>query len=199
MPLLAIAAALAVVQGARWAWQRWGRRAGQGVYVLGVSLVLATVAADLAFLRQLVPRDARDEAAAWLATHATTGDGVLTLWGYQGDVFFNPPIPSTLQQRVVLINQPQDMSVLARDPENRWLVLNATTYANMDRLGATHPRPQVRELDEQLRSGAFELVAAFERKPVLGPLDLSAMFDSQDFQILNPGIRVYRRRATEPH
>jgi MFS family permease len=196
LPLLAIAAALAVVHGARYAQQRWRARAGQGVYAMALLLALATVATNLAFLRQYAPRDARDEAAKWLAGQAEPGSGVLTFWGYQGDVFFNPPLPDTLQQRVVMINDPLNIDALARDPNNQWLVVNASLYTNMDRLGENHPRAQVRDLAALLRTNVFELAAQFDHVPRVAGVDVSAQFDSQDYQILNPGIRVYRRRAS---
>jgi hypothetical protein len=163
------------------------------VALLATVLVLLTALSNLSYLRQYWPRDARDQAAAWLKEHAMPGDGVLMFWGYQGDVFFNPPLPATLQQRIVLINEPLDLSLLAQDASNAWLVVNASTFVNMDRLGDAHPRQQVRDLAALLHAGPFELAASFEPATMLAGVDVGAMYDSQDFQILNPGVRIYRR------
>ena len=81
---------------------------------------------------------------------------------------------------------------------NQYLILNESVYRNMDRLGVRHPQPRIRSLHEAMAGGPYRLMAELRGDVKFLGIDFSGMFTSQDYMIINPGIRIYRREPAGP-
>jgi 4-amino-4-deoxy-L-arabinose transferase-like glycosyltransferase len=187
VPLLALLAAAAVLDIAQ-SRPRWRL----GIQVITSVAIAWTLAADLAFAGVQGGQNVRDVASAWSARQIPAGAKVMMIELYSGDNFFNPPADGR-HERAVFRIEPGANTHILDNPFYEYLVLNQTLYKNMERLGPRHPSPETREL-QQLLGERFDLVQRFELPVTLLGLDFSRWFTSQDFAIVNPGIRIYRRR-----
>jgi 4-amino-4-deoxy-L-arabinose transferase-like glycosyltransferase len=192
-PVLSLLAAVLVTAGRA----RCPKRYRYVSVAVACVTIVWTLMADVAFLRVEASKNVRDQAAEWMAGHVTPGTLVVSLRQYLGDVFFNPGVPAGCVSAALLLTPNLSALEIAGDKRCEYLVVNETVYGNMDRLGANHPRLEVRGLGDMLGSGRYyRLVTRFKPPVVLWGLDFSGSFTSQDFVIINPGIRIYRRIAT---
>jgi hypothetical protein len=188
VPLLALLAAVWLVAAVQWA----GR---MKLFVIAgaVVAVVWTLLADTALLRVEAGQNVREQASAWLRDHLASGAGVVSMWQYDDDVFFNPAIPPELDHGILLLMPGIDLEAALAPQKVAYLIVNEPIYANMERLGERHPRQQVRALGQLLKSGKFQLLQEFKLPVKIFGIDFSDRFESQDFLPINPGIRVYQR------
>lgn len=152
-----------------------------------------TLLSDVAFARIEKERNVREEAADWIADHAPPKSGVATTWQYPTDVYLNPVIRGDVHVYAVMADRTAALAFSSGDVD--YLVVNESVYKNMERLGDRHPSEAIREFHHALDSAPYHLVAEFQKPVRFAGLDFSSTFTSQDYAIVNPGIRVYQRDA----
>ena len=187
IPFLALLAAIGWrALAARLSW-----RAG-----LVVVLALAwTLAADVAFARVQAGPNARLQLGEWLAETAHAGSTVAVVRNYPLEEFYSPPLPAGLSGLALNLGDDADPGPALARPGIDFLVVPEPVYRGLDRLGSQHPRSSTRRLGEILAAGeVYTLALSLKPRVELAGLDFSAWFRSQDFFIINPGFRVYRRK-----
>mgnify|MGYP005815945263 CR=1 FL=1 len=187
-PLLALLAATAVRELAR------AGRLGAGVALAWAALgFVFTTLGDLAFLNVERSTNVRERVTAWIRETVPPGSALVSLWEYPGDYFYSPPLPSGYRAGAFVLDEKADPRTLEGVGID-YLVVAEPIYGNLDRLGAAHPKPGVRALRPMLAPGGpFVLEREFSVPVTFAGIDFGAGFRSQDFMIINPGIRVYRR------
>lgn len=169
-----------------------------GVAAVLVAACAWTLVHDAAFTRLLRGPDVRDVAAAWIGQALPADVPVVTAQQYDGDVYFLPPLPEA-RTLAFVVSGGVDARALLEDPRAQHLVVHENVYGSLDRLRDTHPSAPARALLAVLESGRYELLREFKQPVAIAGLDFSHRFESLDFRVLNPGIRIYRRRdATAP-
>lgn len=187
VPILALLAAAVVT----WAWDsRPQLRPATALAFAGV--VLWTLAGDLAFLRLQAGRNVRDLAADWIGANAAPDSRFTMIELYAGDVYLNPVVPPPFVQQAFVLVAGADPRTLLED-DDAYLVLNGFTYKSMERLGSRHPVQEIQRLQAVL-DREYTLVTEIDPPARFAGIDFSGRFTSQDYAIVNPGIRIYRRR-----
>ena len=175
-----------------------GRAARVVAPVLLAAAVVPAALADAALLGALASRDARDRTSDWLSAELRPGTSVVTFRQFQYDRSFNPVVPKGLVDSPFPLFTGTDPALVAASPLGEVLVVSDDLYANIERLGARHPNDAQRRLGAVLAPGGpYELAATIVAPVRLLGIDFSGWFRSQDFRILHPTLRVYRRRATQ--
>ena len=187
VPLVLLLAADFVVAAAR-----RGRRYRYAVYFAVAGAALWTLLADAAFLNVETGRNVRDVAADWIRGQVSQGATIVEVQGYVGDVYLNPVIPSGYRCVPYVISSGTASQLTAANSDHDYLVLSGGIYRNMDRLGARNPQQGAYALQQVLESGRYRLVAEFVEPVHIFGIDFSGQFASQDYQIVNPGERIYR-------
>ena len=186
IPALALLAAAFIVSAARSGGSRVPLAGGVAVLV-----VVWTLAADLAFLKVESTPDVRDVASDWLASHIRKGTPIIDVEGYLGDVYFSPPVPADYRRGTFILSPASKPHGLGQMGGAYILVVNEYIYKNMDRLGPRHPSPAAYALQQTLDGGKFQLLAELKKPVSFFGIDFGRWFTSQDYQIINPGIRIY--------
>ena len=191
LPLLSLLAADALVSLAARGpgWRRFAAAAVAGIAAW-------TLLGDLAFLRIQTGRNARELAADWIVANVPRGASVVEVQQYGRDVYLNPTIPTGYRHFEFGLGTGVDQLLLDDSPDHDYVVVNSATYRNMDRLGARNPQNGAYALQQVLDSGHYEIAAEIAVPVRLLGIDYSAQFTSQDFNIINPGERIYRYVAT---
>jgi len=186
-PLLALLAAslvVAAVQGRPgWCYP---------LYAAVIAALAWTLAADLAFLRVQAGRNVRDLASDWIVAHTPAGAAIVDVQQYQGDVYLNPVIPAGYVHNVYLLSGGMDPQILTQGDGHDYLILNQGLYDNMERLRPGELSPAIDALRQVVHGGAYRLEAQIARPVEFFGIDFSDEFTSQDYQIINPGQRIYR-------
>lgn len=189
LPMLCVLAAIALVDLAQRA-----RALRVGVAAVFGAAVAWTLLADSALLRAESSTDSRDLAAAWLREHVSAGAIVTRIQGYRGDVSYVPVVAPPLVARDLALTADADPLGLANDSAAVWLVVGESIYRNAERLGDRHPDVHTRALMALLApNGPYRLAQTFAVPVRAFGIDFDAWFTSQDFRIIRPELRVYRR------
>lgn len=187
VPFLALAAAIG-----------WRALAARMPWLAGGVLAAAlcwTLVANLAFARVQAAPNARLQVGEWLAAAGHAGSTAVAFRNYPLEDFYSPPLPAGMSGLAVNLGEDADPATVLARPEVEFLVVPEPIYRGLDRLGSQHPRAATRKLGELLgQSEAFQLALELKPPVVLAGIDFSHWFRSQDFFVINPGFRVYRRR-----
>ena len=147
---------------------------------------------NMAYLRLEAEANIRDVAMEWLDKNITPGSSILTVEHYLGDYYFNPPISDKYRHMVFLLNEPGDSHALFENKQFDYLILNEYTYKNMERLGDRNPSRQMKIFYESLSSSPYKLIKEFKKPAEIIGINFSKSYSSNDYSIVNPGIRVYK-------
>ncbi len=180
--LVASTAVLAMRGSARWRMP---------VAAALVAAIGWTVLSDVAFARVESERNVRDEVSDGLVANFPAGARVATIWLYEDDVYFNPPIPGQFRSETWKLGGGAETALESGGAD--FMILNETFYKNADRLGDRHPYGRVRDFEHALAAAPYHLVAEYQKPVRFAGLDFSDSFTSQDYAIINPGIRIYQR------
>ncbi|MFI4980147.1 MAG: glycosyltransferase family 39 protein [Nevskiales bacterium] len=161
-------------------------------YLVVAGAVFWTLLADTAFLRVEAGENVRDVATDWIRGQIPRGATIIEVQGYVDDVYLNPVIPEGYRRIPYVLGRGAAAQLLAANPDHDYLVLSGGLYRNMDRLGARNPQQGAYALQQVLESGRYRLVAELVEPVHLFGIDFSDRFASQDYQIINPGERIYR-------
>jgi hypothetical protein len=163
-----------------------------------IAALAFTLLPDLALRRAISLPNSRDRVGAWVGQHVPAGTDVVVFQQYDSDVFFLPTLPKSVHERVFQLQGNVDPSVLAQGSPAPLLLLGEDAYASMDRLGANHPKLRIAQLSSLLTSpGRYRIARRFDPDISIFGMDFSSWFQSQDYQIIQPGFRLYER-ADEP-
>ena len=159
-----------------------------------IAALAFTLLPDLALRRAIMLPNSRDRVGAWVERHVPTGTEVVVFQQYDGDVFFLPTLPGTVNERVFPLQGDIDPAALTQARPAPLLLLGEDVYANMDRLGANHPKKRIAELALLFSTpGRFRIAQRFDPDIRMLGMDFSSWFQSQDYQIIQPGFRLYER------
>jgi hypothetical protein len=169
-----------------------GRQARAATVALAAAVSVWTILADAAFARVQAGLNVRDQVSRWLDAQVPAPCTALTVWQYESDVYLNPVVPERCQHYVLNTKQAGDTRALLERGFDR-VILNESIYLNAERLGERHPTPAVYQLVQAIDGAGYELQAEFKAPVTMFGLDFAGGFRSQDYAMINPGIRVYRR------
>jgi hypothetical protein len=155
-------------------------------------LIAWTLLGDAAFLRIQAGRNAREAALDWIEANIPKGASIVQVQQYLNDVFLCPEIPPGYRRVLFRLDLGGASRLLDAGADHDFILVNADSYRNMDRLGARDPQPGVPALQQVLDSGRYRLAAEITVPVRLLGVDFSEQFTSQDFNIINPGQRIYR-------
>lgn len=190
LPMLSVLAGIAIVDAAR--------AAGRLRFALGAVVAAAgaiTLLADAALLGVVARPDVRDVVTAWLARAVPAGTGVLEFERYRGDNCFNPPLPSNVDARWFALEAVSDPRTIADDRAAQVVIVHEDITREAERLGASDPRPEYRALLALLApDGAFREAARFAPPVTVFGLHFDRWFQSADYYVMRPEIRVYVRK-----
>lgn len=187
VPLLLLLAADFVVAAAR-----RDRSYRHAAYLVLVGTASWTLLADAAFLKVETGENVRDLAADWIRGQVPQGATIVEVQGYDGDVYLNPVIPGGYRGVPYVVGPGSVSQLTAAGPDHDYLVLSGGIYRNMDRLGARNPQQGAYALQQALEGGRYRLAAEIAEPVRIFGIDFSDQFASQDYQIVNPGERIYR-------
>lgn len=180
--------ALVIAWKSRLPWLRWGAVA------LASASTLTLCAWDIDLTDGML-RDARYEAATWIATNAKPGDAL----EYFGSDYKNPPMPATLTSRIAIRNFGSNVRAdtserAVKTVVDGWamrrprFVVIIPDYTNPGKeYAATCPPPIYRGLEDG--SLGYKRVAFFHTKTKLE----WARRPDLDYPVVNAPIRVYER------
>lgn len=191
------ALALLAAAGLRELGQR-GRVTGALAGLLLSGSVLSTGAADIAFARMQAGLNVREQVAAWLADRTRPDATYVAFRLYALQEFYAPVTPAGHYSAWLDVSGPADPLVIESksDPVITDLIVPEPVYRGLDRWGEAHPHPSARKLYRLLRpDGRYRLEREFRVPVTLFGIDFSSRFRSQDFFVINPGFRLYRRLA----
>jgi hypothetical protein len=192
VPMLALLIAAGVVAA---------MRTSQPMRLASAALLIGalswTLLSDLAFLRIQAGRNVREEAADWIIEHAPAKSGIATVWQYNTDVYSNPVIRGDFRVFAIITDDNAERALSSGVVD--FLVVNETVYKNMDRLGDRHPYEGIRAYRKAFEAAPYRLVAEFQKPVTFAGLDFSGTFTSQDYGLINPGIRIYQRDSAGSH
>lgn len=158
-----------------------------------VALIIGwTLLADAAYLRLEAGKNVRELAAEWIEQNVPRGSSVATVRTYVEDKFFNPVLPPHYIYHAFLLYELSDSTPLIWTRKYDYLVLHENFYKNMERLGPRHPSPHIQAFHESLKNSRYRLIKEFKQPATLFGIDFSDSFSSNDYTIVNPGIRVYQ-------
>lgn len=163
-----------------------------GCVVLAAALSW-TIASDVAYLRLAGGKNVRDIASNWLAANVPKGASLVSVKTYAEDDFFNPVIPRDISSTVFFLRQGADVrEIFGGKNKYDYFVLHEYIYRNMERLGDRHPLSEVYDLGRALAKSRYSLLKEFKLPTEFLGVDFSTSFSSNDFTLVNPGIRIYR-------
>lgn len=187
VPLLAILAAR-VAHLCLSAWYPY-RVAGYAMIVLVVGW---TLLGDAAYLRLEAGKNVRELATEWIDRHVSNDSSIVALKSYKEDDFFNPVLPKHYAYHNFFLVRGGDGAQLFREHRYDYLILHEYHYKDMERLGPRHPLIQSRLFYEALLNSRYRLIKEFKQPVTFLGIDFSGSFSSNDYTIVNPGIRVYQ-------
>lgn len=163
------------------------------IYISVLLAVVWTLLSDIAYLRIEAGRDVRDLASEWISENVPEGSSILTVRTYREDYYFNPVVPEKLEHTIYYLVQGNDSQSLFRDYRFDYVILHEYIYKSMERLGKGHPLEQYRQFHEVLIKSPYRVISELKNPVRILGLDFSTSFASNDYTIVNPGIRIYRR------
>jgi hypothetical protein len=187
VPLLAILAAR-VAHLCLSAWHPY-RAAGYAMIALVVGW---TLLGDAAYLRLEAGKNVRELATEWIDQHVPHGSSIVAVKTYKEDDFFNPVIPKHYAYHNFPLVERGDGTQLFREQRYDYLILHEYHYKDMERLGPRHPLTQSRLFYEALVNSRYRLIKEFKQPVSFLGIDFSGSFSSNDYTVVNPGIRVYQ-------
>lgn len=187
VPLLAILAA----RFALLVLEQRPRLRALGIAAIAV-VVGWTLMADAAYLKLQAGKNVRAVATEWIEQQIPPGSSIVVVKSYLEDDFFNPAIPKAYRHHAFYLLESGDGTQLFRGEKYDYLVLHEYLYKNMERLGDRHPLRQSRAFHASLISSRYRLVKEFKQPTQFLGVDFAASFSSNDYTIVNPGIRVYQ-------
>lgn len=161
-------------------------------YVVIVATLVWTVLADYAYLKMEAGRDVRDVVSGWIKHNLPRGSSILMVRAYSEDYYFNPVIPKGHEVSVFFLAEKNDSQALFRDYKFDYLILHEFTYKNMERLRERHPDPHARVFHDSLLNSHYTRIGEFKQRIEAMGIDFSSWFTSQDYEIANPAIRIYK-------
>jgi hypothetical protein len=187
VPLLAILAARVARQYLS-AWHPY-RAAGYAMIAL---IVGWTLLGDAAYLKLEAGKNVRELATEWIDRHVPHGSSIVAVKTYKEDDFFNPVIPKHYAYHYFPLVERGDGTELFREQRYDYLILHEYHYKDMERLGSRHPLTQSRLFYEALVNSRYRLIKEFKQPASFLGIDFSGSFSSNDYTVVNPGIRVYQ-------
>ena len=149
-----------------------------------------TLVGVVAFLQIPIHQDVRDTTRDWIIANAPTGTPVVDVQSYIDDVYYNPPAAPDYPSSHLILARGLDLKRVLDSPSPYILVVNQSVYGNIDRLGQRHPLAESAALG-RLLAERFQLITELHKPVEWMGLHFDAWFTSQDYQIMNPGIRIY--------
>lgn len=160
-----------------------------------IALVVGwTLLGDAAYLRLQAGKNVRELATEWIDQHVPHGSSIVAVKTYLEDDFFNPVIPKHYTYHSVLLRGQSAGAQLFREQRYDYLILHEYHYKNMERLGPRHPSAQSRLFHEALVNSRYRLIKEFKQPVSFLGIDFSGSFSSNDYTIVNPGIRIYQHQ-----
>ncbi len=159
---------------------------------VAAGLVAWTLLGDIAFLRIQTGRNSRQVATDWIEANIPKGASIVEVQQYIPDVFLNPPIPAAYRHFTFVLGAGTEDLLLDDSADHDYIVVNSDTYRNMDRLGVRNQQNGAPALQRILDSGHYQIAAQIALPVRLLGIDYSTQFTSHDFNIINPGERIYR-------
>lgn len=159
--------------------------------VFSAALVV-TLLADYAYLKVAADKNVRDIATQWIKENVPRGSSILIVRTYLEDEFFNPVVPNGYDGVIFPLDDRSDSRLLFWDNRFDFLVLHEVLYRNMERLGERHPYKHMWQFYQSLLESRYKAVTAFKQPTEVLGMDFSSWFTSEDYLIVNPGIRIYR-------
>lgn len=160
------------------------------------AIVAWTLCGDIAFARLQAGRNSRQLATDWIEANIPKGASIVEVQQYIPDVFLNPVIPAGYRHFEFMLGGGTDELLLDDSADHDYIVINSDSYRNMDRLGPRNLQPGAPALQRILDGGHYQIAVQIAPPVRLLGIDYSAWFTSQDFNIINPGERIYRYVAT---
>jgi hypothetical protein len=158
-----------------------------------IALVVGwTLLGDAAYLRLEAGKNVRELATEWIDQHVPHGSSIVAVKTYLEDDFFNPVIPKHYAYHNFPLVERGDGARLFREQRYDYLILHEYLYKNMERLGSRHPSAQARAFHQALLVSRYRLIKEFKQPVTFFGIDFSNSFSSNDYTIVNPGIRVYQ-------
>lgn len=189
LPLLALAGGVAAIRIAELMRPVYARGM---TYIIGGLFLAWTLAADLALLHVETSKNVRVLSGEWITENLPRDGSVLVIKSYMEDDFFNPVFASTDRVSAAFLVRGADSRGLFELKTSEYLVLHEQLYADMERLGQRHPRKEVREFYENMKSIKLRLVKEIKVPFEFLGIDFSGSFEAVDFMVINPGIRIYQ-------
>jgi hypothetical protein len=188
LPLLALLGARVVADS--WHVARPAVRVGATMAL--IAALAWSSAATIAFLRNESSPNVRDAAAQWMERNVPAGSSVMMAQSYDGDDFFNPVLSDRFKINYLLLNQHNDSATILHGRRFDYVVLHEIVYASLDRLGKQYPYPQPREFYRVLNE-EYSVQQELKLPIQFAGIDFSGAFTVNDYILINPGIRIYRR------
>lgn len=158
-----------------------------------VALVVGwTLLGDAAYLRLEAGKNVRELVTEWIDLHVPRDASIVAMKSYKEDDFFNPVLPRHNAYRNFFLVKQGDATLLFREHRYDYLILHEYYYRDMERLGNRHPSTQSRLFHEGLLNSRYRLVKEFKQPVTFLGIDFSGSFSSNDYIVVNPGIRVYQ-------
>lgn len=153
-----------------------------------------TLLADVAYLRLEAGKNVRELAAEWIERNVPYGSSIAALRSYVEDQFFNPVLRPRYRYQTFLLSDRSDSTPLIWTHKYDYLILHEYFYQNMERLGPGHPLAAARVFHGTLKNSGYRLIKEFKQPVTFLGIDFSDSFSSNDYALVNPGIRVYQRQ-----
>lgn len=158
-----------------------------------ISLVVGwTLLGDAAYLRLQADKNVRDLATEWIGQHVPRGSSIVAVKTYLEDDFFNPVIPRGYASHAFFLVEQADGARLFRGQRYDYLILHEYLYKNMERLGSRHPSAQAQAFYQALLQSRYRPIKEFKQRATIFGIDFSGSFSSNDYTLVNPGIRIYQ-------
>lgn len=189
-PLLALLAGhvtSAVYEAAGKRWQR------SFAVILVTAMVVWTTAATVALLNAEASKNVREVAAQWIEQNVEPGARILMGESYFGDDSANPELSDRFRVQYIILEEKNDSASIIRNHRFDYVVLNETIYRNMERLGDRYPMPQSRAFYQTLNATGYAVWKELSIPIQLAGMDFSRYFTVNDYALINPHIRIYRR------
>lgn len=189
LPLLALLGGVAViriVELTHRVYVRWI------IYIIGGLFLAWTLVADLALLHVESSKNVRVLSSEWITENLPRDKSILFIKSYLEEDFFNPVVPPPHQVSAAYLINGSDSRKLFAPKMFDYLVLHGLLYDDMERLGDHHPRKEVREFYENMKSAKLRLVKEFKIPFEFMGIDFSGSFEAVDYLVINPGIRIYQ-------
>jgi 4-amino-4-deoxy-L-arabinose transferase-like glycosyltransferase len=161
-------------------------------YIIGGFFLAWTLAADIALLHVEASKNVRVLSSEWITENLPSDKSILVIKSYLEEDFFNPVVPPPHRVSAAFLINGSDSRRLFAPQMFDYLVLHELLYADMERLGERHPRKEVSEFYENMKSAKLTLVKEYKVPFEFLDIDFSGWFEAVDFLVINPGIRIYQ-------